>query len=156
MGKKQRLKKENQKKEKQVQKKVAPSKAWVKWLVGVGVVLLALIVALVIVVKMNQNKLIKFSLVTVTQQVQQELNRKQARFTINDSETMQSILKDIAAMAANDSVDPVIGGNLNFMLNVLKEIIEQGNLRADELSKIKSLLADTKRRLEVNDLKKEK
>lgn len=152
MGKKQRLKKERNQSSGQ-EPVTAKSSNWLKWLIGVAAGLALLLLAVVMVVRMNQDKLIKFSLTAMSQQVRQELNRQQAQFTLNDSQTMRELLTEIEQVSAEPEVDAVIGGNLTFMLNVLKEIIEQGNLRPDELNKIRSLLAETKRRLDVNKVK---
>ncbi len=153
MGKKQRLKKERQAKQPSSSSRARKARAYWPWLVGVAVFLIAAITVIIIMARMNQDRLLRFSLVAGSQQVEQDLDRALGRFTINDGQALKAFLNDLRTMAVDPRLNAPVAANLNFVLNVIKEIVRQGDLKPEELDKIKALLHDTQRRLESTKAK---
>lgn len=149
MGKKQRLKKERQKEH---QSKPAVNKkpsSLTGWVIGFIVVLALAATAMIAVINMNKDKLVKFSLVSIAQDISAQLNRQQGKFTINESRALSAILRDIEAMSADSDMDAQIAGHFNFMLNVIKEIVKQGNIKPGEIDKLRNLLTQGRHQLDV-------
>ncbi len=147
MGKKQRLKRERQNKvQVPAPRPKATSAPWA-WLLGVVLFLAAVIVVIVVMARMNQGRLLRFSLVAGCQQTEQDLDRAMGKFTIDDGQALKDILGKMRTVAADPKLNAPVAANLNFMLNVIKEIISQGNLQPEELAKLRTLLGDTQKKL---------
>lgn len=114
--------------------------AW-GWLIGVVLVLGAAMLGVLIFVQANQVKFLKLGVLSMTQKVEQELNRYQGRFSLEDANRLRELLRVIENLAADRQLDLIHGGQLNFVLRVTEEIVLQGELQADELLKLNQVLS---------------
>ena len=155
MGKKQKIKQERKVLEQaQKQKKNYVKKKWLKWVIGI-VILLALVVAgIFIYIRVNQERFIKLGLLTMAQQVQSEVYRYQGKFTLSDSKELKNIVREIQKLLSEEEVDSQVGGHLNFVLQTIREIARQGDVKNEEIIKLKRLLSDAKMYINVKAIKK--
>ncbi len=145
--------KQKKKLERQVRKEQFPGgrpqkrRGWLAWLIGVAVFFTLLIVALVIYVQINKDRFIKLGLLSTSRMVSTELEQHRANFSFEETQQLRTILKEIEALAGQKQLAPRAGGNLNFVLRVLREVIQEGGLEPGELEKIRGMLDETRRYL---------
>ncbi len=145
--------KQKKKLERQVQKEQFPSgkprkrRGWLAWLIGVAAFFTLLIIALAIYVQVNKDRFIKLGVLSTSRLVRAELEQHRANFSFNETQQLRTILTELEALAGEKKLAPRAGGNLNFILRVLREVIKEGGLEPGELEKIRGMLNETRRYL---------
>ncbi|MCK5218318.1 hypothetical protein KAR10_02275 [bacterium] len=148
MGRKQKKKLEQRIQEKQFPSgKPGKPRGWLAWLIGVVAFFTLLILALVIYVQINKGRFIKLGVLSTSSMVRTELEQHRANFSFEETQQLSTILTEIELLAGQKQLAPRAGGNLNFILRVLREIVQEGNLEPGEVEKIKSMLNETRRYL---------
>ncbi len=106
------------------------------WLIGLILLLGVVIAAGVWVFQANRAKFFSAGLLASAVSVREELHRRQARFTLEQSQQLEALLIETQAIAGAKNLDPRAVGQLNFVLTVTREIVEQGNPTPEEIGKL--------------------
>jgi|GEM_PF-5452924 len=146
MGRKQREKKARQQQQQTATRPSAAgkpaSKSWLPWLLtGLGVVIVTAVGLTIYYVSANRAKLFQVALYTQAVQLQGELAQRQGIFTLAEGRRLADVLVAVQRLSGDSGLDLQVGGHLNFVLQVEKEIIKNGNLEPGELDKLESLVS---------------
>lgn len=151
MGRKQRAKLERKAKGQAVSKPIIRSDGygWVKWVLGVALVMVLILGAMVWYVQGHKAHFMKVSVISDCADLQKKLDSQQGNFTLDDSNRLRLILDHILQMTNQQKVlDEKIGAHFMFVLRVMSEILEDGKLQPNELDKMEMLVNQAQKLLE--------
>jgi hypothetical protein len=110
------------------------------WIFGVLGVLAALVATLVVLFIHNQSKLFQVALLEQSYQVDEQLRANLGKFTTEDGGRLETMLHDVQAINNLGGLDNRALGQLKFVLGVIGEIAQAGDLEPGELTKLETQL----------------
>jgi len=141
MGKKRREKLERR--ERQVNPRREPRRAksanGFKWLMGALIGVSLLIAGIVVVFQRNPARFMQSAVLASAAVVEGKLQKGFAKLTYEDRTHISRIVQTTRVLAASPVLDNRAAGQLRFILAALEEIIREGNLQPNELSKAEAM-----------------
>jgi hypothetical protein len=142
MGRKQRAKLEKKAKVQSASKPAGSKRyTWVAWVLAVIAVVVVLFGVMVLYVQNNKAHFMKVSVISSCEKLQKDLYQKQAGFTRDDSSRLRALLDTILQVTNQQKkMDERVGAQFLFVLKVMEEILQAGDMQPQELEKMELLV----------------
>jgi hypothetical protein len=108
------------------------------WLLVVLGLLLVMLVTAGTVFYKNRASLFKAAMLAQSYQIGEQLKTRLGRFTAEDGAHLQAIVGEVQTIANLPGFDTPAAGQLKFILGVLDEIVQAGELEAGEIEKLEA------------------